>query len=138
MEEAVFKANQRFENLDKAVVDVYPQFKGCDEMEKTPDCFYQKLHALIKQRLTQDTLTMQIKQMDSLVTAFTVTEKGIVRYDSIVDSAQHIDRVFLDSILRVKLKDLPSIDSALKQGIPVSSSYLVPVVVKPISEKAYQ
>ncbi len=137
-EEASLQANERFQNLDKAVVDVYPQFEGCDEMDSAPDCFYNKLHALIQQRLTQDTLTMQIKQLDSLVTAFTVTEKGIVRYDSIVDSAQHIDRVFLDSILRVKLKDLPVIDSALKQGIPVSSSYLVPVVVKPIGDKIDQ
>lgn len=137
-QEAASKAHQRFQNIDITAVDVFPQFEDCDEMESTADCFYAHLHDLIKKRLTADTLSMNIKSKDSLVATFTVTDEGMIQYDSIAHSAQHLDRAFMDSILKSKLMDLPKIDSALKQGIPVSSSYLVPVVVLPIGEKTGQ
>jgi hypothetical protein len=72
------------------------------------------------------------------VAAFTVTDKGKILFDSIAFSAQHLDLRFMDSTITSKLADLPKIDSALKQGIPVASSYLVPVVVKPIDKTSNQ
>jgi hypothetical protein len=136
--EATLQAAERFNNLDKASVDIYPQFAECDEMDATSDCFYSNLHRLIQDRLATDTLTMEIKRKDSLVAAFTVTDKGKILFDSIAFSAQHLDLRFMDSTITSKLADLPKIDSALKQGIPVASSYLVPVVVKPIDKTSNQ
>jgi len=137
-QEAATHASERFHALDKNAVDIFPQFEECNEMESSPECFYSSLHDLIQKRLSADTLSINIKRKDSLVAAFTVSEKGLIQYDSIVYCAQHLDRAFMDSIMSRKLMDLPKIDSALKQGVPVSSSYLVPVVVKPISQQAGQ
>ena len=133
-EEATSQAIERYENLDKASVDVFPQFKECNELDSTSNCFYKNMHQLIQKRLSSDTLLMEIKQKDSLVAAFTVTEKGQIQYDSIAYCAHHLDRKFMDSTIQSKLMQLPKIDSALKQGIPVASSYLVPIVVRPIDQ----
>ncbi len=128
------KAVEMFDGLDKKSVDIYPQFTSCDEMEQNSDCFYKNMHQLIQEKLSVDTLHLAIKEKDSLVAAFTVTERGQIRFDSIAYCAQHLDRKFIDSTIQSKLTNLPQIDSALKQGIPVSSSYLVPIVVKPIGQ----
>ncbi|WP_194850224.1 hypothetical protein [Nonlabens antarcticus] len=137
-DEATTQAMDRFKNLDTKSVDVFPQFVDCDELETTSDCFYARMHELIQTRLSTDTLNMEIKQKDSLVAVFTVTDKGQIRYDSIAYCANHLDRTFMDSTLNSKLVDLPKIDSALKQGVPVASSYLVPVVVQPINAHSDQ
>ena len=132
--EASSKAINRFEQLDKSTVDVYPQFTDCDEMDTTASCFYENLHEMIRNKLMADTLAMEISKKDSLIAQFTVDKKGLITYDSIYRCAQNLDRKFLDSVLGVKLKNLPNIDSALKQGTPVSSSYLVPVVIHPMEK----
>jgi hypothetical protein len=133
-EEASQQAMERFEQLDTFSVDSYPQFKGCDEIDTTSHCFYKHLHQLITDRLTTDTLQVAIAKKDSLVATFTVSELGRIQYDSIAYCARHLDQQFMDSTLRRKLVNLPVIDSAIKQGVPVSSSYLVPVVVQPINQ----
>ncbi len=125
-------AEKRFVELDKTTVDVYPQFQDCDEMDTTANCFYNHLNLLVTNKLAQDTLQLEITQRDSLVTQFTVTHEGQIKYDSIIHCAQHLDRKFLDSLLLDKLTGLPIIDSALKQGVPVTSTYLIPVVIQPI------
>ncbi|PRP68072.1 hypothetical protein BST86_13720 [Nonlabens agnitus] len=130
--EAAQIASKRFQELDTTTVDVYPQFKDCDELLSSSDCFYKNLHQLIKSRLSSDTLSMEIKAKDSLVAQFTVNKIGRISYDSISRCANHLDKKYLDSIMQQKFQDLPTIDSALKQGTPVSSSYLVPIVVQPV------
>lgn len=125
-------ATIRFKSMDTTMVDVYPQFDGCDELEISPVCFYKNLHELIKQKLAIDTLHMEIKSKDSLIAQFTVSKDGQIRYDSITQGAQHLDKYYINSLFQNRFVDLPSIDSALKQGTPVSSSYQVPIVIKPV------
>ena len=137
-QEAAQIAADRFNQVDTTMVDMYPQFKGCDELSSTSECFYSNLHELIKLRLATDTLSMEIKAKDSLVAQFTVSKQGNISYDSISHCAVYLDKKYLDSVLQKKLEDLPKIDSALKQGTPVSSTYLVPIVVQPVAPKVGQ
>ena len=126
-------AAQRFGHLDTSTVDTYPQFEDCNELNPTADCFYGNLHTLIRNRLMIDTLSLDISKKDSLVARFTVHKSGQIVYDSVYRCAQEMDKKLLDSILINKLTNLPVIDSALKQGTPVSSSYLVPIIINPIT-----
>jgi hypothetical protein len=50
-------------------------------------------------------LLWKSKRKDSLVAAFTVTDKGQIRFDSIA-FAQHLDRKFMDSTITSKLANL--------------------------------
>lgn len=125
-------ATIRFKSMDTTMVDVYPQFDGCDELEISPDCFHKNLHQLIKQKLLIDTLHMEIKSSDSFMAQFTISKNGQIRYDSITQGAQHLDKSYIDSVFQNRFVNLPGINSALKQGTPVSSSYQVPIVIKPV------
>ncbi len=130
-QEATQIAQERFTDVDTTTVDVYPQFENCDELDTTPDCFYRTLKDLVQSRLTLDSLQLEIQQQDSLVAQFTVSRGGVISFDHITHCAQHLNKEQLEVVFARQLNQLPIIDSALKQGIPVASSYILPIIVKP-------
>ncbi|WP_124978774.1 hypothetical protein [Nonlabens xiamenensis] len=132
--EASAIADRQFEEIDLERIDQYPQFSECDELQQGPDCFYQHLHQLIATRLREDRLSWQLEASDSLVARISVSANGQIRYDSIARCAERIDKKRMDSVLRKKLDHLPKIQSALKKDIPVSSSYLLPIILQPVGQ----
>lgn len=130
--EAQEKASLRFQELDKSQLDAYPLFDGCDEMVNNADCFYSHLQQLINDRLAMCDLDLQLAARDSVVASVTVLKSGQIRYDSILQPGlNHIAHKKIDSLLQSRLAHLPAIQSALKQDIPVTSSYLLPIVLTP-------
>ncbi len=130
--EAQEKASQRFQELDRSRLDAYPLFDGCDELENSPDCFYRHLQSLVNDRLAMCDLDVQLAARDSVVASITVLKSGQIRYDSILQpSENHVAHKKIDSLLKARLSHLPAIQSALKQDIPVTSTYRLPIVLTP-------
>jgi hypothetical protein len=126
------RAQEEFSQLDITRVDRYPLFENCDEMLTTPDCFYSELHQLITKKLTAQIYDYKWTSKDSLVAAITVSAAGQLHYDSIVSAAYEVDKVALDAIFRKQLHPLCKIEPAIVQGVPVRTSYLIPIKITAI------
>lgn len=124
-------AQQQFSEIDFSTPDSYPQFKGCNELENSMECFYEKLHVQIHDKLQLDPLDLQIQKADTLTAIIKVSKKGVVSYVSLQQTDATDYSFVLDSIFSVRLSDLCHVQPALKQGIPIESSYLLPVIIKP-------
>ncbi|MGB3590431.1 MAG: hypothetical protein WBA16_01990 [Nonlabens sp.] len=126
------RATQDFQQIDISRIDAYPLFPGCNELDDTAGCFYRKLEELISSKLKMCELDLQLAARDSIIAGITINAQGQIRYDGIVQgNAGKADRVLLDSILTSRLSHLPTIQSALKRDIPVTSSYRIPIVFSP-------
>lgn len=130
-QEAEQMASEQFKDVDLTTIDTYPYFSACDELVKSPDCLYRNLHQVIDDQLKRDSLKWRLAAKDSVLASITIDKEGNIRYDSLVRCAASIDKVSMDSMLRVRLSNLPQIKSALKKDIPVQSSYLLPITLKP-------
>ena len=132
LNEAREQADLQYNNLDQSVIDAYPLFEGCDELINSPDCFYSHLQLLINDRLSMCDLDIKLAAKDSIVASISVLKSGKITYDSIISPDQtHSSYVKIDSLLSARLSALPTIESALKQDIPVTTSYRLPVVLTP-------
>jgi hypothetical protein len=130
--EAQKQADEQFKSLDQSSIDAYPLFEDCDELENSPTCFYNNLQSLINDRLAMCDLDLKIAAKDSVVASISVLKSGQIIYDSIISTGQSpASQPKIDSLLRSRLKGLPTIQSALKQDIPVKTSYRLPVVITP-------
>jgi hypothetical protein len=127
-------AEKEFSQIDITRVDRYPLFENCDEMLTTPDCFYTELHQLVTEKLSRQIYDYKWTTKDSLVAAITVKASGQVQYDSIVSAAASINQKELDSIFRKQLYPLCKIEPAILQGIPVTTSYLLPIKITAVTE----
>lgn len=127
--EAENRAQEEFSQLDITKVDRYPVFENCDEMITTSDCFYSELHQLITDKLANQIYDHKWSSRDSLVAAITVKASGQLHYDSIVSAAVDINKNELDSIFKKQLNPLCKIEPAIVQGIPVTTSYLLPIKI---------
>jgi aminoglycoside phosphotransferase family enzyme len=125
-------AQQRFNEVDLTTPDSYPQFDNCDELDQAKDCFYQQLHELIQQRLIDRKIQGLDKDIDTLMATITISKEGVIAFKGIDnnDSTRFYHRI--DSMLQISLKDLGHIAPATKQGIPIFSTYKLPVVLAPI------
>jgi PBP1b-binding outer membrane lipoprotein LpoB len=127
--EAEKLAQEEFKAIDITRVDRYPLFENCDEMLTTPDCFYAELHQLITEKLHGEVYYYSWSSKDSLVTSITVKSSGQLQYDSIVSAAGTVHIKALDSIFRERLYPLCKIEPAILQGIPVTTSYRLPIKI---------
>lgn len=125
-------AQQQFEKVDLSKLDQYPLFPNCDEMLDNKECFSRELHSLIHKKLASSTNKIELIKQDSISISITVTKEGNIKYDSLVTHAHHVNSDQITLFLSEALTELPRINSALKKDIPVSSSFIVPVVFEPI------
>ena len=128
------RAEESFQQIKLDQVDRYPLFENCDEMQTGSQCFYRELHKLITDKLSDQIYDYKWSTQDSLVAAITVKSSGQVRYDSIVSTAKQMFKAELDSIFKSHLYPLCKIEPAIIQGVPVTTSYLVPITIIPQTE----
>ncbi|NJY62059.1 hypothetical protein HC174_04720 [Salinimicrobium sp. CDJ15-81-2] len=115
-------------------VDQYPAFAECrniTEVEAAKICFGNKVSQYFFSRLEakQPVVTTEID--DTLYLYLKISEKGIPAIDSM-----EIDSVVLDQLPEIKtwltrsVDSLPKIYPATKRGIPVKTTFRMPVVIK--------
>lgn len=133
-QEAQMRAQFRLESIDFSTPDQLPLFEDCDEMENAANCFYKKLCEQVELKLKNHDLQFEITKTDSVTAILIVDKSGFIKYDSLSGSVFSDKDIIVDSLLKNRLKDMVQIKPALKQGIPVNSSYLLPVVIKPATD----
>ena len=114
-------------------VDEYPTVEKCDSLVNKSlrkQCFFDYMTNVIQQKLDGDSIKTSHLKSDTIQVVVTVLTNATVQFkskfskDSLVFNEQRID-----SILKLKLTDFPKINPAIKQGIPVKSQFVLPVIL---------
>jgi len=130
-QEAKQIVQQRLSGINFSQTDQMPLFKDCDEMENASICFYEKLCAQVEAKLLNHQLQFEITKRDSVTAVILVNDNGEISYKGLNSNPVNQKEIVVDSLLKNRLKDFIKIEPAIKQGIPVNSSYLLPVIIKP-------
>ncbi len=133
-----FKKNKNIEKLDTIVntkeVDMFPSFKACDSIidkVKKADCFRRIIHQEIAQNLSSQTIKVKRPVDETIKVIITVPANGIIVLKTIEASESlHKEIPDLRKIIEKSIADLPKVYPARKQGILVTSEYILPIRVK--------
>lgn len=115
-------------------VDEYPSFVDCDKLEdkaQRQQCFFTFLTQLIQEKLQVDTLSVLYPELDTIEVKVTVFPDCRMQFEPQFpkDSVAY-DTIKIDSILHARLVDFPKVNPAIKQGIPVKTQFILPVIIK--------
>ncbi|MFA9188553.1 hypothetical protein AAGV33_01800 [Flavobacterium sp. FBOR7N2.3] len=115
-------------------VDEYPSFVDCDKLDDKTErqqCFFNLLTQLIQEKLQVDTLSVLYPELDTIEVKVTVFPNSKMKFEPQFpkDSVAY-DTIKIDSILHARLVDFPKVNPALKQGIPVKTQFILPVIIK--------
>ncbi|GAB2760349.1 hypothetical protein [Salinimicrobium soli] len=115
-------------------VDQYPAFKECreiTELEASKSCFGKKVAQYFYSRLEEKQPVVTEAIDDTLYLYLRISERGIPAIDSV-----HIDSLVIRQLPEIRtwltesVDSLPKIYPATKRGIPVVTTFKMPVVIK--------
>lgn len=115
-------------------VDEYPAFEDCQdetELQAAKNCFENKVATEIYSFLAAQQPVVTESINDTLFIYLEITKEGKPQIDSIrVDSTVTNQLPDIKEWLKQSIDSLPKIYPASKRGIPVSTVFKMPVVVK--------
>ncbi len=115
-------------------VDEFPTISECEKIDDEAlrkQCFFEYLTQIIQEKLSADTLAILYPELDTIEVKVTVFPNATMQFEPQFpkDSVAY-DTVKIDSLLKVRLIDLPKVNPALKRGIPVKTQFTLPVILK--------
>jgi hypothetical protein len=125
---------QRLKEIDWKEVSSYPSIAECDSITDKAlkkECFFTTLARLVQQKLGADTLAMLAPQMDTIQLKVTVFPDARITFEpQFVTDSLNENHAKLDSIITARLVDFPKIEPAQKEGVPVTSQFILPVIIE--------
>lgn len=115
-------------------VDEYPSFVNCDSLQEKiqrQQCFFDYLTQLIQEKLHVDTLSSLYLELDTIEVKVTVFPNSKMQFEPQFSKDSTVyDTIKIDSILHARLVNFPKVNPAIKQGIPVKTQFILPVILK--------
>ena len=115
-------------------VDEYPSIADCEKLsdnKQRKQCFFEFLSVAEQEKLGDENLKLDTKNQDTLLVKVIVNADASLEFEPQfpADSVAY-DAVKIDSILKSKLTGFPTVKPALKRGIPVRTTFVLPVVLE--------
>ena len=124
---------KRLEQIDWDEVSSYPSIGECDSVldkEQQKECFFSSMTRLVQERLDVDTLSMLYPEADTIEVKVTVYPDATLKFEpQFPNDTVAYDRTRIDSLLRSRLSDFPPVEPAQKEGVPVTSQFILPVIL---------
>lgn len=121
-------------SLNWKEVDEYPAFEHCrniTEIEKARECFESAVASSVNAYLSRQEPIVTEAIDDTVFVHLEISKTGIPTIESIeVDSLVISQIPELQLWLKQSVDSLPRIYPAIKRGIPVSSVFIMPVMIK--------
>lgn len=125
---------QETRSLNWKEVDEYPAFEDCQNLTnltEAKNCFERKVSSTIYSFLSSQQPVVTESINDTLFIYLEITKEGRAQIDSMrVDTTITNQLPEIRNWVRQSLDSLPKIYPASKRGIPVSTVFKMPVVVK--------
>ncbi|KGO85966.1 hypothetical protein Q765_12935 [Flavobacterium rivuli WB 3.3-2 = DSM 21788] len=124
---------QRLKEIDWKKVSSYPSLAECDaitDKDLKKECFFSTMTRLVQEKLDTDTIAMLYPEIDTIQVKVTVYPDATLKFEPQIprDSVKY-DSVKIDSIIKARLVDFPKIEPAQKEGIPVTTEFILPVIL---------
>ncbi len=120
------------QTIDFTTVDAYPLLPECKKYtsrEVQKDCFYQFLSKRIELALSKKQFPLNKKVIDTIEVKIIIDKTGKSQVKTINlpsdDSYQELKKAIISSI-----DSLPQIQPAIKAGIPVTTEFILPIIIK--------
>ncbi|MDV6169357.1 hypothetical protein R1T16_13055 [Flavobacterium sp. DG1-102-2] len=124
---------KRLKEINWKEVSSYPTIAECDaiiDKQMKKDCFFAQMVLLIQQKLDLDTIGLLYPEMDTIQFKVTVFSNSSLKFEpQIPIDGADLTRIKVDSIIRARLVDFPKIEPAQKEGVPVTTQFLLPVII---------
>ncbi|MDD2985116.1 hypothetical protein [Flavobacterium sp.] len=125
---------QRLKEIDWNEVTVYPCVASCDSIldkEQKKACFFTFMTTLIQQKISIDSLPQQARIIDTIQVRVKVSATSEITFEPLfkTDSLPY-SKTKIDSLIQTRLTNFPKIEPAQKEGIPVKTEFILPVIIK--------
>ncbi|MGG5576427.1 hypothetical protein ACPDHL_03675 [Myroides sp. C15-4] len=124
---------EELNKIDWTKVDLYPSVVSCDSIfdeESRKECFFAYIREELEANFRVDTLRGTFAHIDTLNILVTIqpdAQVSLVLYQLNDSLKQHLKSV--DSLLQEKSKTLRNLSPAMKRGVPVTSQFVLPLVL---------
>jgi hypothetical protein len=123
---------KRLKEINWKEVSNYPSIAECDaimDKEMRKDCFFAQMALLIQKKLDIDTLALLYPEMDTIDVKVTVFSNATLRFEPQMPAEQNYNMAKIDSIIKARLINFPAIEPAQKEGVPVTTQFILPVIL---------
>lgn len=114
-------------------VEVYPSFTGCESFTETQEkkkCFEKQFTLKIYQSLQHKKVVLSDSIQEKMMLFISINSEGIPELDSLETSTLIQEKLpQMKSWLEESIQQLPKIYPARKRGIPVKTSFKLPLVI---------
>ncbi len=115
-------------------VDTYPLFSDCDEREtkiNQQSCFETTLHNHFNEFIHKQELVSSVLIDDTLLIHLSISKDSEFLITEILGDSLTFDTFpNLQNQLYESMASLPKVSPALKRGVPVSTKFVLPLVIK--------
>jgi hypothetical protein len=120
--------------IDFTTVDAYPLFPECQNIparDKQKICFQIKMAEHINILLKNSQIKTKTADNDTLLVTLKVLKSGKTQFVKIFSKSNNSAfEKLLDSILKRVASKIPTLQPAIKRGIPVTTQFELPVIIK--------
>lgn len=124
---------KRLGEINWKEVSTYPSLAECDAItdeEQRRECFFSSMTRLVQEKLNTDTLAILYPETDTIQVKVTVFPDATLKFEpQFPQDSVAYNKVKIDSILKTRLADFPKVEPAQKQGIPVTTQFILPVIL---------
>ena len=126
--------DEEIKTIDLSEIDAYPTFQECEsalEKEEKRRCFENELTARIAQSLSRESLKAIYSLQDTIWVNFSISETAKMKVLEVkVDSLIHLEFPDLQVTVAQKIDSIVLKAPAYKRGIPVKSSFNLPIIIR--------
>jgi len=124
---------QRLKEINWKEVSSYPSLAECDvitDKALKKECFFSAMTRLVQEKLNSDTIAILYPELDTIQVKVTVYPNAALKFEpQFPKDSVHYDTAKIDSILKARLIDFPKIEPAQKEGVPVTTQFILPVIL---------
>lgn len=123
----------RLEQINWNEVTVYPSLPNCDkyyDKELKKACFFSSMQNLLQEKIQPDTLSFLQSKTDTLWVKVTIKPDASLIFEPQIDDFQEPEKSIVLELINTQLVNFPAIEPAQKEGIPVTTQFLLPIVIK--------
>lgn len=124
---------KRLKEINWKEVSSYPSIAECNailDKELKKECFFEQMARLVQEKLDIDTIAMLYPEVDTIQVKVTVFSDATLKFEPEMpqDSVSY-NKTRIDSILKARLVDFPKVEPAQKEGVPVTTQFILPVIL---------
>jgi hypothetical protein len=124
---------KRLEEINWKEVTTYPSMAECDSIldkELKKECFFSSMTRMVQEKLTVDSLGVLTGEADTINVKVTVNPDSTLEFEpQFPEDSTAYNKIKIDSVLKARLIDFPAIEPAQKEGVPVKTQFILPVIL---------